>query len=115
MGWPWKFVELTTAQQHERRQLLDLYGLCAQLSGVLILIILLLARLTQWGLRRIAVSSFSYDAIPTSPEDQKGANWTRSLSTKRRQVLWWLESDLTLFGLSLGRRDRTGNGKSFCC
>jgi hypothetical protein len=40
MGWPYQFVDLTEAQKVTRRTLLDTYGLVAQVSAGVVLILI---------------------------------------------------------------------------
>ena len=48
MGWPYQFVDLTEAQKISRRTLLDTYGLAAQASAGIVLIVIQLLFLAQW-------------------------------------------------------------------
>jgi hypothetical protein len=63
MRWPYEFVDLTDAQKQHRRVLLDAYGLVAQASAGVVLILLQLYFLAQWIRQR---RSDGMD-VPSSP------------------------------------------------
>jgi hypothetical protein len=112
MDWPYHFVTLSEAQRHERRILLDRYGLYAQLSGFLVPVTLfLLLKLAHRILRKASDRSVAYDAVPTSPGvKHQRINPTNSLSARLRRALWWLGGDVGFAGQNLGRRDELISG-----
>jgi hypothetical protein len=103
MGWPYEFVQLTAEQQHESRVLLDQYGTYGQFSAFLLIVFLLLIRLSQWLVEIATANGTVYDAVPISEAKRQTA--ARSLSPKLRQALWWLDYDMEVAGVYLGRRD----------
>jgi hypothetical protein len=103
MGWPFEFAQLTAEQQHESRVLLDQYGMYGQISAFSLIAFLLLIRLSQWLIEIVTANGTIYDAVPTSEEKRQAS--ARLLSPKLRRVLWWLDYDVKVAGLNLGRRD----------
>lgn len=102
MSWPYQFTKLSSVQSHERRILLDRYGLYAQLSALIPIALALLVRLTRHILERNN-RDFNKEARLTVKHDNKSLGYF--LSTKQRQFLWWLKDDVEFAGLSLGQRN----------
>lgn len=98
--WSYQFLKLSAAERHERRVVLDRYGLYAQLSALLVIVLFVVGRLAQrvLGKKRHAV----YDTESTSLANLKHQRW---LSVKLRIYQWWLGGDVEFSGLKLGRRD----------
>jgi hypothetical protein len=133
MRWPYEFVDLTDAQKHDRRVLLDAYGLVAQASAGVVLILIQLYFLAQW-VRQQRTSSDGVD-VPSSPSlknSQKGRRLnTRVVAQWWRRLTWWTGDSVKLLGVDLGTNGQitaavtwtvwllylcfaeTGNGKSF--
>ncbi|KAF4631316.1 hypothetical protein G7Y89_g6817 [Cudoniella acicularis] len=95
MAWPYRLVDLTEAQKHQRRIFLDRYGLYAQLSALVPVLGYLLFRLGAWVLRERRRAQVQYDAIPSSPR-LKHARLasTESLAKRWRTAAWWLDEEL---------------------
>ena len=106
MGWPYHFVDLTDAQKHQRRLLLDRYAVIAQVS-VLLPLLVLQARLLSFWINRNIRQTASNEA-PSSPylksAQRQGGFSLRSLRTSYRRWYWWASEPLSLFGDHLGSR-----------
>jgi hypothetical protein len=105
MGWPYHFLELTPAEQHERRLSLNRHSLYAQLSALLPVIIFLLVRLGRWVSRK-AGNRVAYNAVPNSPAVKRErttvlGTWSATI----RLVAWWLGDEVRFAGQDWGRRD----------
>ena len=133
MGWPYEFVDLTDAQKQHRRVLLDAYGLAAQASAGVALILIQLYFLAQW-LKQQRNGSDGID-VPSSPSlknSQKGGRLnTRVVAQWWRRLAWWSGDSVKVLGLELGTNGQitaavawtvwllylcfaeTGNGESF--
>ncbi len=95
MTWPYHMVELTHEQKHERRLMLDRYGVYAQLSALVPIIFYQLYRLGVWVYSERQRSKVRYSAVPSSPTLKRSRNSTAGgLVKKWRQVAWWLESEV---------------------
>lgn len=106
MGWPYHFVDLNSEQKHQRRQLLDQYGVIAQVSIVLPLLVLQSRLLYLWISRNINQSA-GVDA-PSSPHLKSAQSRSRlsvkSLKSNLRRWQWWAGESVSLFGDHLGTR-----------
>jgi hypothetical protein len=95
MTWPYHMVELTHEQKHERRLMLDRYGVYAQLSALVPIIFYQLYRLGVWVYSERQRSKVRYSAVPSSPTLKRSRNSTAGGLVKQwRQVAWWLESEV---------------------
>jgi hypothetical protein len=103
MGWPYQFVDLTEAQKVTRRTLLDTYGLVAQVSAGVVLIMIQLIFVAQWARRKGNGSD-----VPSSPSLKnlsKGSSLnTQAIARRWRGVDWWAGDSLTIFGVDLGTK-----------
>lgn len=107
MGWPYEFLDLSTEEKHLRRQALDRYASYAQLSAFVPVWLFLLYRLTSWAIGVAKSSKGSYDAIPNSPSlKSRRLSNAGSWGTHARQMQWWLNDEIVLFGQVWGRRDQ---------
>jgi hypothetical protein len=101
MGWPYQFVDLTDAQKISRRTLLDTYGLLAQVSAGVVLILIQLYFVAQWT-RRYRDSS----DVPSSPSlkhSSKGGRLnTQAIGRWWKRLEWWSGDSLVIFGLECG-------------
>jgi hypothetical protein len=112
MGWPYQFINLDTAQAQARRRVLDRYGLIAQLSTLVPIVLFLLYRLVRWTIAKASRSGRgTYAAVPGSPslkhQRLTPAGWW---NTKTRKVVWWLGDDVVAFGSNWGPRDQIIGG-----
>jgi hypothetical protein len=128
MPWPYHFVDLSQAQKHERRILLDRYGVYAQLSAFIPISVILLFRLGNWVLSERRTQQ-EYAAVPTSPGlKRERLSSSGGLVRRWRRVEWWLEGDVGggwgvrgrwIAGLAWGAWllflsvHKTGDGRSF--
>lgn len=103
MGWPYQFVDLTDAQKISRRTLLDSYGLIAQASAGLVLIVIQLYFVAQWARRR----RDSSDA-PSSPSlkhlPKRGRLNIHAVEQLWRRLEWWSGDSLAIFGIDYGTK-----------
>jgi hypothetical protein len=133
MRWPYEFVDLTDARKQHRRVLLDAYGLVAQASAGVVLILIQLYFLARW-LRQQRTGSDGLD-VPSSPSlknSQKGRRLnTRVVTQWWRRFAWWCGDSVRLLGIDLGTNGQitaavawtvwllylcfaeTGNGESY--
>lgn len=110
MAWPYQFIHGDAALRQTRRALLDRYALYAQVSLWALILLALLARLTQYVVQRSTVTAPYrgpvYAAVPASPtakpRERAATAW---ISVRLRRALWWLSDTVQLSGWSLGRRD----------
>ncbi|VBB81863.1 Putative ferric reductase transmembrane component [Podospora comata] len=106
----YRFIEgLTEAEKQARRRALDNYGLAAQLSDLLPVVLILLYRLTKWVVRERVDGSANgeYAAVPSSPVMKKRREeGVRSWSVRKRRLRWWLGEDVVVAGHVYGQRDQ---------
>lgn len=105
MGWGYKFVDLTDPQKADRRILLDEYGLIAQASAGVVLLVIQLFYLAQWIIQRPAQSSLGPPSSPNVKHSHKG----RHITTWRiqhwwRRISWWSGHPLNILGIHAGTR-----------
>ncbi|KAH8880383.1 ferric reductase like transmembrane component [Thozetella sp. PMI_491] len=107
MAWPYEFINLSTEDKHLRRLALDRYAGYAQLSALLPVALLLLFRATSWAIQQAKQQRGSYDAIPNSPSlKSRRLSTAGTWTTHGRQLWWWLDDDVMLFGQVWGQRDQ---------
>jgi hypothetical protein len=95
MGWPYHLLDLTHEEKHERRVLLDRYGVYAQLSALIPILAYQLYRLGVWVYSERQRSKTGYSAIPSSPALKRSRTSTSgALVQKWRTTAWWLESEV---------------------
>lgn len=96
MDWPYHLVDLSPEQRHERRIIIDRYGVYAQLSVLVPILAYRLYRLATWVYAaRQRQKDAQYDAVPSSPR-LKHAKLARThgLISGLRSVLWWMEGEV---------------------
>jgi len=94
MGWPYHFVDLNDIQKIQRRDLLDRYGIYAQLSALVPILIYQLYRLARWVNSERQRSKVSYTAVPSSPALKKSRSNNSGLVVRKwRSLAWWLEGE----------------------
>ncbi|KAH6677409.1 ferric reductase-like protein like transmembrane component [Halenospora varia] len=95
MAWPYHLVDLNEAQKHQRRILLDRYGVFAQLSALVPVIGFLLYRLGNWVVKERKRADVKYDAVPSSPRAKHARLASTGSVVKRvRAGKWWLDSEV---------------------
>ncbi|KAF2206313.1 hypothetical protein CERZMDRAFT_103509 [Cercospora zeae-maydis SCOH1-5] len=104
MDWPYHFTKLSSEETHQQRLLLDRYGVYAQLSALVPIVVLLLLRLTRWAFESANKRRVYQKTLGSNSRAAKAfiSDW----STTMRKVSWWLGSDVHVGGQSLGRRDQ---------
>jgi hypothetical protein len=91
MGWPYHLLDLTHEQKHERRLLLDRYGVYAQLSAFVPILAYQLYRLAVWVYSERNRSKVKYSAIPSSPTLKRSrASASGTFMGNWRTTIWWL-------------------------
>ncbi|EME48480.1 hypothetical protein DOTSEDRAFT_162020 [Dothistroma septosporum NZE10] len=99
------FVDLTEGQKLQRRDLLDGYGLIAQVSVVVPLLALQVYRVSVWAQLRL----FRTDVLqtPSSPyvkASRLGHGLNAQGKARWRKFLWWCGDSVEYAGLHLGTR-----------
>lgn len=95
MAWPYHLVDLTEAQKHERRLLLDRYGVYAQLSALVPILCYQLYRLAIWVSLARRRSKVKYYSVPSSPDLKHGRGSREGVLVRKwRTLKWWLEGDV---------------------
>jgi hypothetical protein len=95
MGWPYHILDLTKEQILLRRDLLDRYGVYAQLSALIPILAYQPYRLGIWVYSERQRSEISYSEVPTSPTLKRRRQTTSGTIIKKwRAVRWWLEGEV---------------------
>jgi hypothetical protein len=95
MTWPYHLVDLTAEQKHERRLLLDRYGVYAQLSALIPILAYQLYRLGAWVYSERQRPRVKYMEVPSSPVAKKRRHTTSATIVRKwRTTLWWLEGEV---------------------
>ena len=95
MAYPYHFIDLSKELKAERRELLDLYGVYAQLSALAPIIILQLYRLGVWFYTARSRSKVDYSEVPSSPSlKRRRDSPTGTVVQKWRKVVWWLGGEV---------------------
>jgi hypothetical protein len=95
MDWPYHLLDLSDEQKHERRILLDRYGVYAQLSALVPILVYQLYRLGVWVCSERQRSKVAYSAVPSSPTLKQSRHSTSSAIVRKwRSTVWWLESEI---------------------
>lgn len=103
MGWPYQFVNPTEAQKISRRTLLDTYGLVAQASAGIVLIVIQLIFLAQWSRRKQQQSGSNVPSSPSLKYSQKsGTSSLKAIERRWRRLEWWSGDSLVVFGIDCG-------------
>ncbi|KAK6593785.1 ferric reductase like transmembrane component [Botrytis cinerea] len=95
MSWPYRIKFPTPEEKIQNRILLDRYGLYAQLSIFIPVVLYNVYRLAIWVYSERQRSKVDYDALPSSPTSKK-KRASRSAEGKRkiRSVVWWLGGEV---------------------
>lgn len=103
MVWPYQFVDLTGAQKNSRRTLLDTYGLVAQASAGVVLIVIQLFFLAQWLRRKRQQNSSDVPGSPSIKHSQKSSSPNfQAIERRWRRLEWWSGDSLVVFGVDCG-------------
>ncbi|KAB8292972.1 hypothetical protein EYC80_007336 [Monilinia laxa] len=96
MSWPYRiYFDHTKEQLAQRRILLDRYGVYAQLSIFIPIILYNLYRLAVWVYSERQRSKVDYSAVPSSPTLKMRRNSKRAIfGRKIRSVVWWLGDEV---------------------
>ncbi|KAJ8063656.1 hypothetical protein OCU04_007519 [Sclerotinia nivalis] len=96
MTWPYRiYFNHTSSEKDQRRILLDRYGLYAQLSILIPIVLYNLYRLAIWVYSERQRSKVDYSAVPSSPTLKKRRNSKRATwGRKGRSLAWWLGGDV---------------------
>jgi hypothetical protein len=97
MSWPYHLLDLTHEQKHERRLLLDRYGVYAQLSALIPILGYQFYRLSVWMYSERQRSKTKYSAIPSSPTLKRTrTSASGTWAARTRALVWWLESEVAI-------------------
>lgn len=103
----YRFIDLTEAEKVARRETLGKYGLIAQLSALVPVVLLLLFRLGKWATESGNSRNGEYNSIPSSPVlKRKRSDGLGHRDILIRKAKWWLGEDVVGFGLHMGQRDQ---------
>ena len=104
MRWPYEFADLTDAQKQHRRVLLGTYGLVAQASAGIVLILIQLYFLAQWlNLKRNASKGLDVPSSPSLKSSQKGGSLNSRVAAQFwRRLTWWFGESVKILGVDLG-------------
>ncbi|KAH8661459.1 ferric reductase NAD binding domain-containing protein [Tricladium varicosporioides] len=95
MAWPYHLVDLNEAQKHQRRILLDQYGVFAQLSALVPVIGFLLYRFGKWVGKERKRAGVKYDTVPSSPRAKHARLASAGGVVKNvRAGTWWLNGEI---------------------
>jgi hypothetical protein len=95
MDWPYHLLDLSSEQKHQRRVLLDRYGVYAQLSTLLPVLAYQLYRLARWVNVARRRQEAAYDAVPSSPRLKHAKlKRTDNLLKRWRSIVWWLDAEV---------------------
>jgi hypothetical protein len=95
MGWPYHLVDLSHEQKLQRRELLDRYGVFAQLSALIPILGYQLYRLGVWVYSERQRAKIAYSEVPSSPiSKQRRLSTSGTIVRKWRSVQWWLSSEV---------------------
>ncbi|KAK4124659.1 hypothetical protein N657DRAFT_655836 [Parathielavia appendiculata] len=107
MTWPsYHFVDLSADEKQLRRQTLDRYGLLAQLSALIPVVVILLYRLAKNAANWRGTNG-DYAAVPSSPVLKERRNSSAgNPGAWSRRAQWWLGEDVVVTGKVYGQRDQ---------
>ena len=103
MRWPYQFVDLSDAQKLSRRTLLDTYGLVAQASAGILLIVVQLFFLVQWLRRQRQLKGSDVPGSPSVKHLQKSGSFNlQTIGQRWRRLKWWSGDPLVILGVDCG-------------
>jgi hypothetical protein len=95
MAWPYHPIDIGDEQKLQRRELLDRYGLYAQLSALIPILGYQLYRLGAWVYTERLKSTISYSEVPSSVSLRRQTHKTSGVIVQTwRLVIWWLEDEV---------------------
>jgi hypothetical protein len=94
MAWPYHFIDLDDEQKLQRRELLDRYGLYAQLSALIPILGYQLYKFGAWIYTEKLCSKVVVSEDPTSVSSKRGDKTSGVVVQTWRSVLWWLEDEV---------------------
>ncbi len=98
MEWPYHFVTLTDEEVAYRRIILDRYGIYAQLSALVPVLVYQLYRLGLCVSSERLRAASGYAQVPEAPgspvRKKNRLSSTRALGRHWRSLLWWLEGEV---------------------
>lgn len=95
MAWPYHILDLSTEQKHLRRELLDRYGVYAQLSALVPILAFQLYRLWVWVYSERQRSRAAYSKVPSSPVGKYVRQSRSGAAMKRwRSLVWVLKGEV---------------------
>jgi hypothetical protein len=95
MAWPYHLINLGDEQRLHRRELLDQYGLYAQLSALIPILGYQLYRLGVWVYTEKLKSKISWSEAPSPVPLKRQSHKTSGIVVQSwRSVLWWLEDEV---------------------
>jgi hypothetical protein len=94
MAWPYHLIELGDEQRLQRRELLDRYGLYAQLSALIPILGYQLYRLGAWVYTERLKSKITCSEVPASLSLKRQSHKTSGVVQTWRSMLWWLEDEV---------------------
>lgn len=95
MSWPYHFVDLSDIQKHERRLLIDRYGIYSQLSALIPVVLYRAFRMTRWVNSERQRTKVDYTAVPSSPDRKKQKDSSiGKVRAQWRAFVWWLGGEV---------------------
>lgn len=107
----WQFLDITKSEKHARRLVLDRYAALGEISTLLPVLVLIVARFAYLVYQRVASQDPAYNAVPGSPAAKaRRTGLTGSWRMTIRRVSWWLGDDVEFAGQNWGRCDQFAFG-----
>lgn len=95
MSWPYRLDGGSDAQKHERRLLIDRYGIYSQLSALIPILGYQLYRLALWVNSERQRTKVTYSAVPSSPDRKRAkTSIVGKLRAQWRSFVWWLGGEV---------------------
>lgn len=105
MSWPYHFLDLTSDQKHQRRQLLDYYGSLARASILVPLLVIQLFFIAAWIHRKWQSDFLDPPSSPYAKEKRHGRKVSsRNLKTTFQSLVWWCGDPIRVFDCHLGTK-----------
>ncbi|KXS95627.1 hypothetical protein AC578_3563 [Pseudocercospora eumusae] len=107
----YRFLTLSSEEQHRRRELLDYYGFVAQVSVIVPILVVLAYIWTSRIARRFATQATSDEGPPSSPY-AKAARLRNRLDAgaRWRRVVWWFGGEVEILKYCVGTRGEVMGG-----
>ena len=95
MAWPYHILDLSEGEKHLRRELLDRYGVYAQLSAMVPILGFQLYRIWIWVFSERKRSKVAYSQVSSSPVAKHARRSSSGSLTKHlRGMVWWFEGEI---------------------